>query len=85
MAPNGDVPPGTYSLAIIPSKRAFCLGAAAILGSLTAALIAYLLISKGGWEAYVLKLADTLIQGSVAGVGFAILKGIIETIQIRPK
>jgi hypothetical protein len=67
----------------IPTKRGFIWGAIVIGGCLVASGIVYAIYNKG-WEAYFVKLADTLIQGAVVGIGFAILKGIIEAIKIRP-
>jgi hypothetical protein len=51
-------------------------------GFLLAARLLYWHLDKG-WDVYLLKFADTLIQGAVVGIGFAILKGIIEAIKIR--
>jgi len=90
MAPNGNKrdtapnPPdgATYSLDI-PTKHGFIWGSIVIVGGLGVAAFVYAHYDKG-YEAYFVKLADTLIQGAVVGIGFAILKTIIEAIKIRP-
>jgi hypothetical protein len=57
-------------------------GVASLLWVLVIARLLYWQLDKG-WDVYLFKLADTLIQGAVVGIGFAILKGIIESIKIR--
>jgi len=76
-------PAGATYILSIPTRNGIFWGVVVIVGFLVAARLLYWQLDKG-WDVYLLKIADTLIQGAVVGIGFAILKGIIEAITIRP-